>query len=508
MEFGIELISWLLTSGLFVIVLYLLFDQHNSIWEKKKVPCVKKGFLFGNVFPVFTTKLSMGQLFEKLYWKGGNSPYFGFYVTNKPALLIKDPAILRQVMVKDFNYFMHRNFHIDEKVDFSGNGNIFVNCTERWKHIRTKLTPVFTTSKLKYMFSLMVEVAQDMTKKISSEKGNKDELDVHELNCQYTTDIISSVVLGFKSNSLTDPDSEYRKFGKLPFETSYKRVFELITHFLTPSIANLLRIPIFPTPVTQLLKGTFDEMVRYRKEEKLQRNDLIDLLVQLQEGNTNDSQSNNNNSLTYNEIIGTVTTFFSAGFETTASTMTYTLYELAFDQEYQELVRSEIKEALAANNDKLTYEIVQSLKYLDWGISEALRKYPLLPFLDRKCMADYRVPTTDLVIPADTMIYISLSGMQNDSKYFPNPEKFDPYRFSDERKDEIVPFTYMPFGEGPRNCIGMRFGVINAKNGLLHILKSYKVVPHEDTPKKLSFSSRALLLASTDIIKLRFIRLD
>lgn len=85
---------------------------------------------------------------------------------------------------------------------------------------------------------------------------------------------------------------------------------------------------------------------------------------------------------------------------------------------------------------------------------EALRKYPLLPFLDRKCVADYKVPNSDLVIPSGTSIYISLNGLQWDPKYFPDPEKFDPFRFSDERKEEITPFTYMPFGEGPRNCIG------------------------------------------------------
>lgn len=74
-------------------------------------------------------------------------------------------------------------------------------------------------------------------------------------------------------------------------------------------------------------------------------------------------------ALTYDEIIGTVVSFFAAGFETTASTMTYTLYELALNQDYQDQVRSEIKEALAANNDKVTYEIAQNVKYLDWAIS-------------------------------------------------------------------------------------------------------------------------------------------
>lgn len=72
-------------------------------------------------------------------------------------------------------------------------------------------------------------------------------------------------------------------------------------------------------------------------------------------------------------------------------------------------------------------------------------------------MADYKLPTTDLTIPAGTCIYISLDGLHKDPKYFPDPDNFDPYRFSDERKQDIVPYTYMPFGEGPRNCIGKYF---------------------------------------------------
>lgn len=299
MVLGTELFSWLFTSGLFIILIYLLVEQYNNIWEKKRVPCLKKGFIFGNVFPALTIKVSLGEFFKDLYWKAGNNPYFGLYVTNKPALLIKDPAIIKHVLVKDFNYFMHRNFNVDEKVDPHANGNIFVNSSPRWKHIRTKLTPIFTTSKMKYMFSLMVEVAQDMSKKIANEKGSKDEMDVLELNSQYTTDIISSVVLGFKANSLIDPESIYRKFGRLPFEATKKRAFQFVTIFLTPALANLLRYAVFPMEITKLLQRTFDEMVRYREEKKVQRNDLIDLLVQLQEGNTEDSQFNNNNCKFY-----------------------------------------------------------------------------------------------------------------------------------------------------------------------------------------------------------------
>lgn len=79
----------------------------------------------------------------------------------------------------------------------------------------------------------------------------------------------------------------------------------------------------------------------------------------------------------------------------------------------------------------------------------------MLGFLDRKCVKEYKEPETGLVIPAGTNVYISLDGLQRDPKHFPDPEKFDPYRFSEERKHEIIPYTYMPFGEGPRNCIGL-----------------------------------------------------
>lgn len=97
-----------------------------------------------------------------------------------------------------------------------------------------------------------------------------------------------------------------------------------------------------------------------------------------------------------------------------------------------------------------------NLPYLDMVISETLRKYPPLPFLARIAAGDYTVPETDVVIEKGTPIYISVSGLHHDPEYFPNPEKYDPERFSKKNKSKITPFTYMPFGEGPHNCIGKK----------------------------------------------------
>ena len=90
--------------------------------------------------------------------------------------------------------------------------------------------------------------------------------------------------------------------------------------------------------------------------------------------------------------------------------------------------------------------------------TETLRKYPILPFLDRKCCIDYELPaptgTRTIKLPVGTGVYIPVLGIHYDPKYFPEPQKFDPDRFTDENKHSRPKYTYIPFGEGPRMCIG------------------------------------------------------
>lgn len=86
--------------------------------------------------------------------------------------------------------------------------------------------------------------------------------------------------------------------------------------------------------------------------------------------------------------------------------------------------------------------------------TETLRKYPVIPFLDRTCTENYQLPESDLVIEKGSAVYIPIWGLHYDPAYFPNPEKFDPERFSDDRVREIRSGCYLPFGDGPRNCIG------------------------------------------------------
>lgn len=80
--------------------------------------------------------------------------------------------------------------------------------------------------------------------------------------------------------------------------------------------------------------------------------------------------------------------------------------------------------------------------------------YPPLPVLNRVCTEDYVVPNSNVTIERGTNIVVPILGLHYDQEYFPEPNKFDPSRFNEENIGKITPYTYMPFGDGPRNCLG------------------------------------------------------
>lgn len=148
-------------------------------------------------------------------------------------------------------------------------------------------------------------------------------------------------------------------------------------------------------------------------------------------------------------------------------------------------------------------------------ILETLRKYPAAAFLSRRCTKDYRVEGTDVVLEKGCIVFIPVMGLHHDPKYFPDPQKFNPERFNEKNKRNIRQFTYLPFGEGPRNCIGKkcifekhscadnflvsgaRFGLMQTRVGLALLLRDYKFsVNIEKTPMPLKYKVTSIFLAA------------
>ncbi|XP_042913579.1 cytochrome P450 3A19-like, partial [Parasteatoda tepidariorum] len=161
-------------------------------------------------------------------------------------------------------------------------------------------------------------------------------------------------------------------------------------------------------------------------------------------------------------------------------------YEAIQNMKYLDNVISEALRQLTINcyiffQGKVTYEAIQNMKYLDNVISEALRLHPPVVRLDRISVVDYKLKGTEITIPKGTTVTTPVYAMHRDPEFFPDPETFNPDRFSPENKDKIIPYSYLPFGSGPRNCIGMRFALLETKICLTYVLSTFQVLTGPET---------------------------
>lgn len=138
--------------------------------------------------------------------------------------------------------------------------------------------------------------------------------------------------------------------------------------------------------------------------------------------------------------------------------LVFLTYELSIHPEIQQKLFDEINDTENhLNGKRIDYDTLQKMKYLDQVVSEGLRKWPVNPLTDRICVKDYLCEYDDgrkFQFEKGIELWIPIYGIHHDPKYYSDPEKFNPDRFSEANKHKLVPGTYLPFGLGPRNCIG------------------------------------------------------
>jgi len=177
------------------------------------------------------------------------------------------------------------------------------------------------------------------------------------------------------------------------------------------------------------------------------------------------------------------------------------LHELSTNIHVQERLREEVAKKIAAHGGQLVYEAVNEMTYLDAVVSETLRRYPVLPFLRKTCTKRYSYHCPEkpdfkemtLTIEPGDKLTIPLYGMAMDPQYFEEPEKFDPERFVGEKKTNAYKYVYMPFGEGPRSCLGRRFGVLQIKVATASIVQNFEIRFNNQTKLPLVFNPNYFL---------------
>lgn len=188
--------------------------------------------------------------------------------------------------------------------------------------------------------------------------------------------------------------------------------------------------------------------------------------------------------------------------------MTFCLYELAQEASILQKLRREIEDGLEENEGKLTYDMLFQFKYLDCVVKETLRKYPVIPVMLRKCTKEYPIPGTNMTIPQGQNVLIPIYSIHRDPEYYPSPDVFDPERFSPENSESRNPSTFLAFGEGPRGCIGERFGMLQVKLALVKLLTNFDLSVCERTTIPMEFKASAPFMAPVDGMFLKVKRID
>ncbi|KAK9730879.1 Cytochrome P450 [Popillia japonica] len=498
-------------TTLIVVVLslgYYYVKRSQRYWANRNAPHLPVKSFWGNMENPITTKKGLKfdlknahDELKRLGYKHG-----GISLFTQPVYLAVDPEVCKLILTKDFQYFGGRGGDIDyERNPLAGHernplaGHLFNLDGEKWRNLRVKLTPTFTSGKMKLMFDTLLSSGIPMLDRIGEFARENKAIDIKETVGCYTTDVIGSCAFGVECNSFKDPNSDFRRNGRKIFSPRLAFTLAQFLRFIAPPLMRAINLKIIPQDIEDFFIGAVKSVIHHRNVNQVQRNDFLQILLNLQEQFKKDGK----NQMNLEEFSAQCFVFFVAGFETSSTTLTFCLHELAFNQDVQDKLRNEIREAMQNNDGKLTYDSVMGMKYLDGVVNETLRKYPPVPALFRKCDRDYTLTNTNTTLQAGIQVFISVLGLHYDEEYYPDPEKFIPERFMEENKHNRPQYTHLPFGEGPRNCIGARFGLMQTKTALAMILDKFKVLPGPEETYKVNYDPKVLIMTKKGELTLK-----
>ncbi|XP_063360820.1 cytochrome P450 6B6-like [Cydia amplana] len=484
---------------LLAILVYYFGTRNYDYWAKRKVKHDPPVFLFGNNFKGFFGRQSSTEIANNLYNRFPNEKVVGYYRGSTPELYIRDPDIVRDIISNNFAYFYPRGLGRNPEVE-PLHASLFHADGDLWKLTRQRLTPAFTTARLKAMFPLVVRCAERLQGVARAAAARPDTCDAHELMARFTTEFIGACGFGVDTDSLGNEDSQFRKIGRLMFFRPLPVIIKHMLWELFPPLRSYIHV------FYRKLEDAFFSFVKNIREirqcKPSGRHDFIDLLLELEGkgkivGESIERWDPDGKPVTVEMemdlkmMVAQVFVFFGAGFETSSLATSYTLHQLAFNPELQLKIQLEIDEVLRKYDNKLCYDAVAEMTLLSMAFKEAMRMFPPLGVLNRVCARPYTFPELGLTVDPGVKIVIPLEALQNDEKYFDNPREFRPERFNPEKVKKRHKYVYLPFGDGPRACIGSKLGEMQSLAGLAAVLQVCSVTPGSTTQRVPSLDSRS-----------------
>jgi cytochrome P450 len=330
--------------------------------------------------------------------------------------------------------------------------SMFVAEGAHWRWQRRAASPVFTHRNIANLAPIMSEAADVTCDRLAS--GGV--VDMYEEMVKTTFDVISSVT--FSGSGTMGSDTVHHAIDRYIDQTARISLFDIIgvpTWVPRPS-------RLFQPNALKQMKNIADQSIENRKKHGAKPvPDLLDLLLEGQDPETK-------RQMNMAELRDNLLTFIVAGHETTALTLSWALYLCAFDPEVQDKLREEAQSVLQGR--VATAPDCDALPYTEQVIKEALRMYPPAAFVSRTAQEADELCGRQIK-PKDTVM-LPIYALHRHHDLWKNPDQFDPERFADGYRPER--YSYLPFGDGPRICIGAQFATIEAKIILATLISRFK----------------------------------
>nr|QST15049.1 CYP360A9 protein [Diaphanosoma celebensis] len=462
-----------------LLLMYKYGTRNFNYFKEQGVPGPKPVPFFGNMWGIWNRNsvdygLEMVEKYGKVY---------GFFEGNSPNLFVADVEWIRAILVKNFDHFSNRRDFGYHKKYYRKMLDIVAN--PQWKEIRTAVSPAFTTGKIKKMSETLKKCCDHLVERLTPIAQGSGKIDAKEVFGILTVDAIARCAFSMQIDSLGKEDDLFLKNANNIFSPAWSTSPLITIPFLFPQIMKKFGDSLFVSEEMAFFVNILEKVVKERTASNKKFDDFIDFAFEsIREAAKSEKSSKLNWSDEEIEeiVIAQAGIFFTAGFEATATTLSLAAYVLAKHADVQEKLHDLIVEKVEQHGD-VCYEMFWDFPYVEQVINEVLRVHSPGINMERLCGKDFTFK--GITVKKGMVISIPVYAVHYSEDYYSDPLKFDPDRWDPANKQNLVPYTFLPFGQGPRNCVGMRFAMEEMKFALCTLLRKFKFVPVRETPEKL-----------------------
>ncbi|GFO02446.1 cytochrome p450 [Plakobranchus ocellatus] len=481
---------WVILVVVMVIALYMYGTQSHSTWKQLGIPGPAPLPYLGNAHEI--KRLGMAEAFR--LWREQYGPVVGVYFMRRPMLLISDINMLKHILVSDFHNFTNRGSPIPKAfMDDVFQGCLLFVEGEEWKRLRGILTPIFTAARLREKTLFINKASQKAVRTLLEAANNRESVPIDEIFRTFTIDVILGTLLSVDPDGNAAAIELFREHVPKMIRPSPFRLKMFLLSGMFPFLSSVLgKVADESKEARQFYVSFISQMAEKRRGAA--EGTYKDFLENMAEAETEDS-SVTRTKLTFKELVSQASLFFLAGNDTSSLVLTVLAYLLARHQGIQDRLVEEIHKELGDDMDaddfevsrggkvhpRLNYDSIQKLTLLKACILEALRLHPVISVFTRQSLQSTEI--AGYPIPAGAGVYVPVKTICSDPDLFPDPEVFKPERFlKGHPENQVLESTgaglamFLPFGLGPRSCIGMRLGLYQIMMVMAEVLRKVRFV--------------------------------